>query len=442
MRIISIPLSLLLSLSLFAQTPTPKPTPKPKYQRVTSHVVLISIGGLQGLCVTKLSNCATPMVALQRWRERGVIAQTAESVYPTQTLPAHAAMLTGRLPVDHKVTTNQHFDEARGALSETNLDDAQRLPKENLLNLLEKEKLSVAAIGFPMTAGAAITTNHAFAVVEQPSTRKAKETLGAVVTRDRAAFAQARETIAAKPPNLLLIHFNSLDTAQQLFGLASNEAAQAKREIDNWLQQITEAYDKANATPNAAKDTTWLIVSDHGAMKAEQSFAPNILLAQKGWLTTDKNGQVTDWKAIAQPLGGAAMVFVKKPQDEKDVFALFQEFHQKPDSPIWRVITRQDAAKLGADERGAVFLDAAPDIVFDGRTKGSLLESTSLRAASGHLPSRAEMQIAFVMAGKAINSNAKLPYARLIDVAPTIARLFGLEMKAVRGRVLNEVIAP
>ncbi len=440
MRITSIPLCLLLSLSLslFAQTPTPTATPQPKYQRITSHVVLISIGGLQGVCVTKPGNCATPMLALQRWRERGVVAQTAESVYPTQTLPAHATVLTGRLPVDHKVTTNQAFDETRGAMSETSLDDALHLPKENLLSLLEKEKLSVAAIGFPMTAQSVITTNQSFAIVTQPSTRKAKETLAAVVTRDRAVFAKTREAIGAKPPSLLLIHFNSLDTAQQLFGITSNEAAQAKREIDNWLQQIAEAYDKANATSNA----TWLIVSDHGALKVEQSFAPNVLLAQKGWITTDKNGQVTDWKAIVQPLGGAAMVFVKKPQDEKDVFALFQEFHQKPDSPIWRVITRQDAAKLGADERGALFLDAAPDVVFDSRAKGALLEATALRASGGHLASRTEMQIAFVMAGKAIKPNAKLSYARLTDVAPTIARLLGLEMKAVRGRVLGEVIAP
>ncbi|NOT59075.1 MAG: hypothetical protein HOP19_02495, partial [Acidobacteria bacterium] len=188
MRIICIPLCLLLSLcvSLFAQTPTPTATPKPRFQRITSHVVVISIGGLQGICVTKPSNCATPMVALQRWRERGVVAQTAESVYPSQTLPAHATILTGRLPVDHKVTTNQHFDETRGTLSETNLDDALHLPKENLLSLLEKEKLTVAAMGFPMTAQAAITTNQSFAVVTQPNTRKAKETLAAVVTRDRA----------------------------------------------------------------------------------------------------------------------------------------------------------------------------------------------------------------------------------------------------------------
>ena len=378
------------------------------------------------------------MVALQRWRDGGVFALTAESVYPTQTLPAHATMLTGRLPVDHKVATNQHFDETRGALSEANLDDALHLPKENLLSLLEKEKLSVAAIGFPMTAQATISTNQSFAVVTQPSTRKAKETLAAVFTRDRAVITKAREAIAAKPPNLLLIHFNALDTAQQLFGIASNEAAQAKREIDNWLQQIAEAYDKANAT----SETTFLIVSDHGALKVEQSFAPNVLLAQKGWITTDKNGQVTDWRAIVQPLGGTAIVFVKKPQDEKDVFALFQEFHQKPDSPVWRVLTRQDAAKLGADERGALFLEAAPDVVFDSRAKGALLEATALRATSGHLASRAEMQIAFVMAGKAIKPNAKLSYARLTDVAPTIARLLGLEMKATRGRVLSEVIVP
>lgn len=376
------------------------------------------------------------MITLQRWREQGVYALTAEGVYPTQTLPAHATMLTGRLPVDHRVTADQSFDETRGQVIAENLDNIQSLKGDSLLSLLEKEKLTVGAIGFPLTAGAALQTNHAFAIVTNPLTRKPKDSLAAALTRDQAVLAKARETISQQPPQLLLVYFNSLDVAQQLFGITSNEAAHAKRTIDNALQQLHDAYEKSGALA----ETTFLVVSDHGALRAEESFAPNVLLAEKGWLTTDKKGQITNWRALVEPLGGSAMVFVKNPKDENDVLALFRETHQKPDSPIWRVITRQEAAKLGADERAALFLDAAPGSVFSERSKGGLIEAVMNRASHGHLPSRGEMRIGFVMTGKGVRPNAKLNYARLTDVAPTIARLLGLELRATRGRVLGEVL--
>ena len=223
-----------------------------------------------------------------------------------------------------------------------------------------------------------------------------------------------------------------------LFGTNSAEAAQTKSEIDEWLGQIFLAYVQSGV----AAETTFIVVSDHGALRAEQTFAPNVLLAQKGWITTDKTGQVIEWRAIVQSLGGAAMVFVKKPQDEQDLLALFREVHEKPDSPLWRILTRQDAAKLGADERAAFFLEAAPGFMFSGQTKGALLETSQWRTSSGQLPQRAELRIGLVLFGKGIKAGTKLEYARLTDLAPTIARLLGLEMRTTRGRVLSEVLKP
>jgi hypothetical protein len=50
------------------------------------------------------------------------------------------------------------------------------------------------------------------------------------------------------------------------------------------------------------------------------------------------------------------------------------------------------------------------------------------------------MRALFVIAGKGIKSGTQTPYARLVDIAPTVARLLGLEMKTARGRVISEVI--
>ena len=191
--------------------------------------------------------------------------------------------------------------------------------------------------------------------------------------------------------------------------------------------------------------TTFLIVSDHGAIKVEQEFRPNVLLAKKGFLTVGEQGSIASWQAVAVSFGGSAAIFLKNPQDEttaKAVEELFKAYEKESsDSPLWRITIRREAARLGADARAVLYLDAAPSFRISARANGSMISKTSDRAAYGYLPSRAEMRGAMFIAGKAIKANQRIEYARLIDVAPTIARLLGLEMKTARGRVLSEVIA-
>src|SRR5262249_43978008 len=154
-------------------------------------------------------------------------------------------------------------------------------------------------------------------------------------------------------------------------------------------------------------------------------------------------GKIISWQAAVQSLGGSAAVFVKDPKDEnfaREVEDFFHEQAEKPDSPIWRVLPKRDAAKLGADSRAAFYLDAAPNFAISARTTGSSITKAPYRGATGYAPSRVEMRAAFIITGKGIKPNIKVEYARLIDVAPTIARLLGLEMKTARGRVIAEVI--
>ena len=125
----------------------------------------------------------------------------------------------------------------------------------------------------------------------------------------------------------------------------------------------------------------------------------------------------------------------------RELETLFTEFDQDSDNPLWRVINRREAIRLGANPRPALYLDAAPAFQISARADGSTISSTSDRTAHGYLPSRAEMRATFIASGKGIKQGQRIEYGRLIDIAPTIARLLGLEMKTARGRVFSEVIA-
>jgi hypothetical protein len=160
-------------------------------------------------------------------------------------------------------------------------------------------------------------------------------------------------------------------------------------------------------------------------------------------LTIDEQGNIKSWNAVVQSFEGSAALFLKNKQDEtmaREVEKLFNELDRNSDNPLWRIISRRDAARLGADPRVSLYLDAAPRYKISPRANGSTVAKTDDRTAYGYLPSRAEMRATLILTGKGIKAGQRIEYARLIDIAPTVVRLLGLEMKSARGRSLSEVI--
>ncbi len=65
---------------------------------------------------------------------------------------------------------------------------------------------------------------------------------------------------------------------------------------------------------------------------------------------------------------------------------------------------------------------------------------TPPRHEHGYLPTHPKMFTSLVLSGRGVKKGATIGHARSFDVAPTIARLLGLEMKDVEGRVLTEAL--
>jgi predicted AlkP superfamily pyrophosphatase or phosphodiesterase len=423
-------LLVLLSLPFVAspQTQQPKPaaTPnKPKFPKLTSHVMLITISGLCADHANDPDSFRLKLPNLQSLRANGSYAVGVESVYPSQRIPAHVSMVTGVLPADHGVTSDFPFDEQIGAQSASPFSSAKALKTDTLWEAAKRAELTTAAIGFPVTADANIQFN--LPETDKDSDVSKAETAIGLIEKHR--------------PNLLAVNFTSLDAAQRRFGLLSKEANLALETIDGLIGKIVVAVE----TAKLKSETTFLIVSDRGASKVEQEFRPNAWLAKKGFLTTDGQGNVKTWRAVAQVFGGSAAIYLKNPQDEataKALQTLLADLEKDSDNPLWRISVRPEIARLGAIPRAAFFLDAAPLFQMSARANGSTTGKAAERAGAGYLPSRAEMRGALFLSGKAIKARQRIEYARVIDIAPTIARLLGLEMKTARGRVLSEGIAP
>ncbi|MGH9769447.1 MAG: alkaline phosphatase family protein, partial [Blastocatellia bacterium] len=426
---------------------------KAKKQPTSSHVVLLTISGLRSDFVTSAESHRQRIPTIQTLRSKGSYAVGIESVFPSQTIPSHATMLTGSLPADHGVTSDYSFDEKTAVQSKEPYKSAKEIKTDTIFELARRMNLVTAAVGFPLTSNATIKFNlpddTSAGNEDSPARLLRNEILSALKSEPGAALKGEREKLSnyskdffnasaaayiieKHRPNLLLINFASFDAAQRRYGLLSEESLRSLELIDGLVKKIIDATERSRI----AEGTTYIILSDSGAAKVEKEFNPNVVLAKKGWLTSDSQGRIVSWQAAAQSFGGSAAIFVKDPQDEKFIRELEEFFHQqagKPDSPIWRVIPKRDVSKLGADPRAALYLDAAPSYAISPKTSGAPITKAADRTARGYAPSRADMRAVFIITGNGIKSGALVEYARLFDVAPTVARLLGLEMKTARG---------
>ena len=141
-----------------------------------------------------------------------------------------------------------------------------------------------------------------------------------------------------------------------------------------------------------------------------------------------------------------AAVYVKEPKNEeliKEVRTIFEDLHKQESSPIWRIVEKKDAMKIGADPNAAFFLEAAPGFLITEKATGKRLieklETNSIQAVCGYLPSRSEMRGVLLAAGKGIRAKSQTEYARITDIVPTIARMLSLELKATRGHTISEI---
>lgn len=202
--------------ALPAPVPTPTPTPPPR-------VALISIDGLRPDAVTETN--APNLVALA---QRGAYSFTAQTVYPSTTLPGHASMMTGVEPTAHGIT----FDEYRETfqLSSPTVFSLAHLAGKRAVVVVGKEK-------FKQLAVAGTTASYTCA------------------TRGDADVVNEAVTLLPLGFDLLFVHLPQVDQTGHAKGWMSAEYLAQ-------LQQTDEAVGRLLAL--LPLGTTVIVTADHG----------------------------------------------------------------------------------------------------------------------------------------------------------------------------------
>jgi hypothetical protein len=102
----------------------------------------------------------------------------------------------------------------------------------------------------------------------------------------------------------------------------------------------------------------------------------------------------------------------------------------------FRVVSAEEMLRLGADPDAWFGLEAEPGFAFVDSPHAPPVRPAARRGAGGYLPHRPEMNAGFVAWGRGIRSGVRVPIMRQTDVAPTVARLLGLDLGEVEGRAL------
>lgn len=416
------------------------------------HVVIVSIDGLRPEFY--LGDWDAP--ALKSMAREGVHARRVQSVFPSSTYPAHISIVTGVRPVLHGIHANTLWGES-GARREWYWW-TRDIKARTLWQAAREKERKVAITYWPCTVGADADWLVAEAWdpdgVETVKRLQASSTPGLVMelalavglptekdiadrgTIDRFVTAAACYIFRRYKPNLQLVHLTHVDEQQHKEGRDAPAVRAAVRRQDENLAQIRKAVEDSGL---AAK-TLLIVVGDHGFVDVAEQVNPNALLVEAGFAEVEE-GKLKSWRALAHSHGGSATIYVKDPADVPKVAKVLRRGESWEGRKLYTVLERAELDALGFNGRAALALDPEDGIGFSGQLTGKLLEGTPrVKGMHGQRPSRPKLHTGFVAEGAGVRKGAWVEEMRLIDVAPTVAKLLGLEMGRVEGAAVDALL--
>lgn len=424
------------------------------------HVVLVTIDGFPAE-LWKDPNVMMPV--LRQLAADGARAEAMTVSNPSITWPCHTTLVTGVTPQKHGVLVNGLITRqgpGKPPKIEPWVDKTQLVFAPTLYDLAHAAGLTTAESDW-VAITRAKTINWSFGELPNPdgpvekamiaagvASRDDLVGMSASVNRRKIAFRDEMWTRAAcfmfkqHKPNLLLHHTLNTDSSHHRYGPGSDPSLSALALADRLLGDLVRTVDESGLRAQ----TTFIVTTDHGFKKVTDYIYPNVALKQAG-LIKAAGATVTHADAYTLAQGGVALVYVTDPARKLELLPRLKEIFGAMDA-IDRVIDAREAHSLGmptAEENpgmGDLILYPKPGHAFSAAPTGTALVGPAVNygGSHGYFNGDPELDGIFVASGAGIKQGQRLERIRNIDVAPTIARLLGLELSNADGRVLEEIL--
>jgi predicted AlkP superfamily pyrophosphatase or phosphodiesterase len=422
--------------------------------RTDRHVILISIDGFAAFY---LDDPRAPIPNIRRLAAEGVRADRMTVSTPSVTWPNHTTLVTGVPPGRHGVLANGRIEpQPDGSYRiEPRRSRAELCRVETVYDAAHAAGLKTAEINWPVTRDAP-TLHWRFpdhpspirystpaltqALVEQKLLKEPTDaafTAIGSVARDEVWTRAATHLIRKERPNLLLLHLLYSDGVQHAHGPNTDEAYAALALADRYVGDILQATRDAGI----AGRTSVIVTADHGFVRTTKSIAPSVRFREAG-LIRPATGTAAEFDAYTVSEGGLALVYAKRARTEPEFAARVRAALDNIEG-IERVIEPRDYAPLGlplpgSDPQAPDFVLSAKDgYAFSGAVSGELIaERPRAGGTHGYVQTNPRVDGLFVAAGRGIRKGTRLERIQNLDVAPTIARLLGVELKGAEGKPL------
>jgi predicted AlkP superfamily pyrophosphatase or phosphodiesterase len=419
--------------------------------------VLVAVHGLVPELYRDPTGAPPAMPTLAALAQDGVSAERMLPVFPPSIYPTHTSLVTGRPPAHHGIPADRRLGR-RGVRSER-FSDASQVQALTLWQAASQAGRSVAALDWPATGGAAVTT-----LLPDVQPRRRGETwLGlladdaapGVLERVRRAGGAApgadrpgaeRDAVLTQvacellnsetPPALLLLRLSQTQLVLRRFGPATPEALASFARVDGELEGLLACLQRAGSLGA----TAFAVAGDHGVLPVHTAVRPNAFLSQAGLIVTDAKRALLGWRAIARSNGGSAFVYAEDDEAAVQAREALQEASRS--TRAFRILSADRMLRLGADPEAWFGLEAEPGYVFEDSLRTPPLGASASRASGGYLPEQPHMAAGFVAWGAGLRRGVRIPKLAQVDVAPTLARLLGLALGRVEGRVMVGLLGP
>lgn len=429
------------------------------------HVIFISIDGLAHYY---FDDPKADMPTLRKLAAQGARARRMTASLPTVTWPNHTTLVTGVQPGRHGVIGNSYFDRDKQAdvafIPDPVFDKDEIVRVPTIYDVAHQGGLKTAAIIWPASRNAKtldwtvpdVGTQELFekygtasllaecraqGIPVDKQEAWVKNGLLGYVHRDRLYTQMTKHLIKTHKPNLLLLHLVALDSFQHATGRQTPEAYNAIKMADNHVRDIVQAVEEEGLLDK----TTFVIVSDHGFVTYEKLIQPNVLFKQAGLIKA--LGSKPLERRIWSFSQGVAYIYVL---DEANREALLNDVKPKLAAleGVLEVIEEKDFAKYGlltaAQDRRMpdLIVSATEGYYFSNNVGGEdiITATETPKGAHGYSPAHPLMDATFIASGAGIKPGVVLDRVDNVDMSPTVARLLGLEMKNVDGKVLETLL--
>lgn len=406
---------------------------------------------------------ASTLPHIKMLRERGSLVRHVRSIYPTVTYPAHVTISTGCWPEKTGIWANDEFQP--GNIHPNWLWFHNAVKCEDIFDAAKKAGFTTAGVFWPVTGNhpnidylvdeywpqdpndtkeacfkRSGTTDKVYDEVVRPFVEDV--TIRQHPDSDEFVALCASEMIRRYQPNLLMLHPADIDSARHSKGLFGTHVDQALRDTDMYLGWLMDAAKEAGVY----ESTDFILMSDHGQMNITRVMCLNAKLCEAGFIQTDVHGNFMDWTAYVKSVGMSAYVYVKDSANEDRVGSFLKGLLDEEVYGFSELLTRDEAKKryhLTGDFSFVIETDGFTSFGDDWRRP--IMRSYDLtdyrhgRATHGYMPEKGPQAI-FLAAGPHVKQGVEIERGDLVQCAPTMARLLGIELSATQGEPWEEMI--